>query len=61
MFKMTLLIVCFYLCLGVGGLEGHLGLGILQRLKWTKWLAEKVKSALIFCGKVKENIFDQVQ
>ena len=58
---MILLIVCFYLCLGVGGLEGDLSLGILQRLKWTKWLTEKVKSALIFCGKVKENIFDQVQ
>ena len=57
MFKMTLLIVCFYLCLGVGGLEGHLGLGILQRLKWTKWLAEKVKSALISLWKSERKYF----
>jgi len=35
-----LLVQPWLLCLGVGGLEGHLGLGILQRLKWTKWLAE---------------------
>ena len=54
---MILLILCFYLCLGVGGLEGHLGLGILQRLKWTKWLAEKVKSAWIFLWKSERKYF----
>ena len=57
MFNVILLDACSYLCLGVGGLEGHLGLGILQRLKWTKWLAEKVKSALIFLWKSERKYF----